>query len=441
MRGICQPQMLCQPKNVAMQFVSDRKFVAGTLPPPLPRSLPGACSRHLFVVSSTFANLTNILPLSRGTGGSVRLYQNMEGITLPQDIVKVLVTCGTQVLLRIRCSSEIAVAQPLEVLQQDPQTAGLFRIPVLHPHHAIAFDIFYPTAAEFHSAYPDVRPTIQVAIAYNRMFPNGKFVRMLRVCTFDMMLAESPSHVFSTVNIETVLALLTRKVLHVAWTSGVTEARARMFEWIVSVATKAHQHSGSNAKAITPDNPRILEDAFGTFVGLKALPRLVWGLLRHPAISLSSVHADDRAHLFNLLSILSNRDLRISVYPRLDTFMDSEGSPSSTWLPLTQATLEQSRCKLALLDNYATITLLYHDAADIPLPLPADSRLRTEMEAIKYNRLMTPRLIYTRPDESNARYFKAMLIEEGAADTKTFGYETFTSRVAADLHAALSKRN
>ena len=83
-----------------------------------------------------------------------------------QDLYKQLAAPhGSQLLLRLRCHSDLQVARHYGNLQPDAEVAQLYHLAGCHAHTTIAFDLEFASGSGFGYEHEAV-PTLQLAVIY-----------------------------------------------------------------------------------------------------------------------------------------------------------------------------------------------------------------------------------------------------------------------------------
>ena len=338
---------------------------------------------HLFVVSSQFVDIATIFPLVELTGGILRLYEDMENATLPQDMVRFVSPLGgSQVQLRIRTSPELSVSHHFgESMREDPHMHSLYSACYLHTGTSYAIDLEYTSGSGLES-FPDIYPTIQLAVAYNRVDSNGRVARMLRVYTAQYNTASYASRVYDSTQYDVVLSLLVHKLLKASQSLVISRARALLFDWLTMLGAHCchnqiiESHTKEHTKTLLAQS---LTHIFEPFKCLRLFPRLVFSLLRNPMLVLGSVHPDERIYIRYLLSTLPSIDAASFVYPKLEGYSDIDESPAISYVQLSpdavSTCITDLNVQIFVADTFSQILVYYPESSlDVPCPPPQDCK-------------------------------------------------------------------
>lgn len=144
-----------------------------------------------------------------------------------------------------------------------------------------------------------------------------------------------------------------------------------------------------------------------------------------------------------------------AIYPTLLSFADAN-SIKERALYLSRAAMQASNSPIFVMDTLTGLYCYYVDEkTDVPFPPPQDCGLvfmrfalniRVSIRAGELRKfvkrtkgkapLITPRVVFARPNTGNARFFEANLLEE--ADSMGFNFATFMEAVIADCVAELN---
>ncbi|KAF6265854.1 hypothetical protein COO60DRAFT_1697553 [Scenedesmus sp. NREL 46B-D3] len=327
----------------------------------------------VYAAARGYIGLQTLEPLVNSTGGALYLYPSAEEATLPQDLSRRLAAPkALSGMLRLRACPQLKVARCYGRLYADPQHGDLFHVPCCDPGHSFVFDFDHAGPGAYDEQLQQV--TLQVAFQYSQVVavgsgpgshglpPSGggssgsrpqaaaaaagdadtgsgsslaalasgaggrSFVvqRRLRVCTLRLPVAHGPAEVYSSVDADTVLTVLTHKITKAVRTQSVSEARLLLRDWLVIFTANYHRNSFMRASAAQLLQLPV-DLTFSSCPPLQPLPRLVYALLRSPLLSSAAQHHSDlTAYLHHLWCCLPPRELAKAVYPGLSAFADSD---------------------------------------------------------------------------------------------------------------------
>ena len=168
---------------------------------------------------------------------------------------------------------------------------------------SFAFDFEYTTS----SGLDEHMPVLQLTFAYT-MFEKHKDrkipVRRLKVFTTQAKIGKSGRAVLESVDLNSTMVLLTRKVLQASFTTSIVEARALIIDWLVVAVARYNQLMNYNRR-----KPEKLDMKFVKLCPLQELVRLVFGLLHNDVLQLSNVHPDIRIYnhsIFRYICVLQS---------------------------------------------------------------------------------------------------------------------------------------
>ncbi|CAI5496509.1 unnamed protein product [Closterium sp. Naga37s-1] len=129
-----------------------------------------------------------------------------------------------------------------------------------------------------------------------------------------------------------------------------------------------------------------------------------------------------------------------AVYPVLSSYTTPD-RPAFPRHSLSRAALVTSGSPIFLLDAFSTIIVFYSPAAppDLPFPPPQTSLLRTTINRLKADRIITPRTITIRGGVDSTAPFETFLIEEQDVDgdveggAVSMGFVAFLESIARDV--------
>ncbi|KAM5585192.1 protein transport protein SEC23 D [Rosa sericea] len=414
----------------------------------------GVCV-DIFAVTNEYTDLASLKFLSVESGGSLYFYSNTDDSTLPQDMYRMLSRpYAFGCVLRLRTSSEFKTGHSYGHFFPDPQYENVQHIICCDSYATYAYDFEFEATKEFakHGSEP---PIIQIVFQYTVVLPpeeltesglvssvRGKhsLKRRLRIRTLQCGVAQNMNELYDSVDPEVVLSLLVHKVILASLEQGVREGRLLLHDWLVILTAQyneayklVHYKNGSSVTA-------QIDVAFSQCPELQPLPRLVFALLRNPLLLFheEGVHPDYRIYLQCLFSALEPTSLHRAVYPVLTSY----STPDKLAYPrhsLSRAALITSGSPIFFLDAFTALIVFYSSTADptLPFPPPHDCLLRTEINKLKQERCITPKLIFIRGGQDDASAFENYLIEEqdvdGSGITSVMGFVSFLEDITQSV--------
>ncbi|CAI7844557.1 unnamed protein product [Closterium sp. NIES-54] len=265
--------------------------------------------------------------------------------------------------------------------------------------------------------------------------------RRLRVKTICVDVAKGAREIYESADNESILTVLTHKVIRASLEEGVREGRLLLQDWLI-ILTAHYNHAFGLAQFNQPHSVTRLDVSFSACPQLQPLPRLAFALLRSPLLQLprEGVHPDLRTFLYCLYSSLDPSFLMRAVYPVLSSYTTPD-RPAFPRHSLSRAALVTSGSPIFLLDAFSTIIVFYSPAAppDLPFPPPQTSLLRTTINRLKADRIITPRTITIRGGVDSTAPFETFLIEEQDVDGDVeggavgMGFVAFLESIARDV--------
>ncbi|XP_062016744.1 protein transport protein SEC23 D [Rosa rugosa] len=414
----------------------------------------GVCV-DIFAVTNEYTDLASLKFLSVESGGSLYFYSNTDDSTLPQDMYRMLSRpYAFGCVLRLRTSSEFKTGHSYGHFFPDPQYENVQHIICCDSYATYAYDFEFEATKEF-SKHGSEPPIIQIAFQYTVVLPpeeltdsglvssvRGKhsLKRRLRIRTLQCGVAQNMNELYDSVDPEVVLSLLVHKVILASLEQGVREGRLLLHDWLVILTAQyneaykiVHYKNGSSVTA-------QIDVAFSQCPELQPLPRLVFALLRNPLLLFheEGVHPDYRIYLQCLFSALEPSSLHRAVYPVLTSY----STPDKLAYPrhsLSRAALITSGSPIFFLDAFTALIVFYSSTADptLPFPPPHDCLLRTEINKLKQERCITPKLIFIRGGQDDATAFENYLIEEqdvdGSGITSVMGFVSFLEDITQSV--------
>ncbi|KAL7127110.1 hypothetical protein ABFS83_14G233400 [Erythranthe nasuta] len=422
----------------------------------------GVCV-DIFAVTNEYTDLASLKFLSIESGGSLFLYSNTDDSTLPQDMYRMLSRpYAFNCVLRVRTSSEFKLGHSYGHFFPDPEYENVQHIICCDSFATYAYDFDFVNDVGF-SRHSKELPTIQIAFQYTVVVPpdepsisgsssskRGKYSlkRRMRIRTLQFETARSVNDIYDTVDPEVVLSILVHEVILSSLENGVREARISLHEWLVNLTAQyndAYKIAEYTRGGLSTSHVDV---AFTQCPQLQHLPRLVFALLRSPLLRFheEGVHPDYRIYLQCLFSALEPSSLNRAVYPSLSSYdtPDKQAYPRHS---LSRAALITSGSPIFLLDAFTHLIVFYSSTAGatMPFPPPQDCLLRSTINKLKQERIITPKLIFVRGGIDDATAFENYLIEEqdveGSGFTSVMGFVSFLDEINHDVVEYMTKSN
>ncbi|XP_047971932.1 protein transport protein Sec24A [Salvia hispanica] len=422
----------------------------------------GVCV-DLFAVTNEYTDLASLKFLSIESGGSLFLYSSTDDSTLPQDMYRMLSRpYAFNCVLRVRASSEFKIDHSYGHFFPDPEYENVQHIICCDSFATYAYDFDFLGDTGF-SLHSKERPTLQIAFQYSVVVPPNELSgsssgtskrdtyslqRRLRIRTVQFEAARNINEIYDTVDPEVILSILVHEVILSSLEQGIREARILLHEWLVNLvaqyndAFKLFEHGRGSLTTSRVDV------AFSQCPQLQSLPRLIFALLRNPLLRFheEGVHPDYRIYLQCLFSALEPSSLSRAIYPSLVSYE----SPEKQAFPrhsLSRAALITSGSPIFFLDAFTMLIVFYSSTADasLPFPPPQDCLLRRNINKLKQERSITPKLIFIRGGKDDATVFENYLIEEqdveGSGFTSVMGFVSFLDEINQDVLEYINKPN
>ena len=387
----------------------------------------GVCV-DLFIMSHHYVDLVSLKHVALLSGGVVHLYEPVpESANLPQDIYRHLSgPRATQGLLRLRTSSEIVAAQAYGHLAPDPEYEDIYHVTACDGDTCFAFDLDYASDEPLREGSRAV-PRVQLAFSYCSQQPEDArrgvaSRKRLRVQTREFPVADKARDVFDNADIGALTALMTQKVIVACEADGVSEARGLLTQWLTHVVSS---YQSSMATAHTSGQGVV----FASCPALEALPRHIFGLMNSALLRTKDASPDSRSFVQSVWSKLAPDELLRAVYPWLGAYADAQQMQFGS-LPLSLASVEPTRCPIFVVDAFTAIVVYCIDPAYAPWPPSRESALRGMITELKDSRVLTPRVIFCKAGEPDARWFNAYLINDAGAQGED-SYDSFLAVVSA----------
>lgn len=422
----------------------------------------GVCV-DIFAVTNEYTDLASLKFLSIDSGGSLFLYSNTDDSTLPQDMYRMLSRpYAFNCVLRVRASSEFKIGHSYGHFFPDPEYENVQHIICCDSFATYAYDFDFLNDVGF-SRHSKEYPTIQIAFQYTVVVPPSEpsvsssktskrdtysLQRRLRIRTLQFGAARSINEIYDSVDSEVVLSILVHEVILASLEQGVREGRVLLHEWLVNLVAQyndAYKLAEYGRGSLTTSH---IDAGFSQCPQLQSLPRLIFALLRNPLLRFheEGVHPDYRIYLQCLFSALEPSSLSRAVYPLLSSYEtpDKQAYPRHS---LSRAALLTSGSPIFFLDAFTTLIVFYSSTASaaLPFPPPQDCLLRSTINKLKQERIITPKLIFIRGGQDDATVFENYLIEEqdveGSGFTSVMGFVSFLEDLNQDVLEYINKSN
>ncbi|KAL4591727.1 hypothetical protein LXL04_004698 [Taraxacum kok-saghyz] len=406
----------------------------------------GVCI-DILAVTNEYTDLASLKFLSIDSGGSLFLYPNTDDSTLPQDMYRMLTRpYAFNCVMRLRTSTEFKHGNSYGHFFPDPRYENVQHVICCDSYATYAYDFDFVNNYGF-SRHTAELPMLQLAFQYTVIVPptatspNYTLKRRLRIRTMQFSVAHNFNELYDSVDPEVVLSILVHKVILASLTEGVREGRMLLHDWLVILTA---QYNDVVKTAVSSEygssSGSLIDVTFSQCPQLQALPRLVFALLRNPLLRFheEGIHPDYRIYLQCLFSGLEPSSLHRAVYPLLTSY----ATPDKLAYPrhsLSRAALLTSESPIFFLDAFTILVVFYSSTADptLPYPPPHDCLLRREINKVKQERSMTPRLVFIRGGMEDAGLFENYLIEEqdvdGSGFSSVMGFVSFLEEISQSV--------
>nr|KAJ0199439.1 hypothetical protein LSAT_V11C600313780 [Lactuca sativa] len=405
----------------------------------------GVCI-DILAVTNEYTDLASLKFLSIDSGGSLFLYPNTDDSTLPQDMYRMLTRpYAFNCIMRLRTSTEFKHGNSYGHFFPDPQYENVQHVICCDSYATYAYDFDFANNYGF-SRHTAELPMLQLAFQYTVIVPptetNSKYTlkRRLRIRTMQFGVAHNFNELYDSVDPEVVLSILVHKVILASASEGVREGRMLLHDWLVILTAQYNEVIKSGVTEYGSSSGSLIDVTFSQCPQLQALPRLVFALLRNPLLRFheEGIHPDYRIYLQCLFSGLEASSLHRAIYPLLTSY----ATPDKLAYPrhsLSRAALLTSESPIFFLDAFTTLIVFYSSTADptLPYPPPHDCLLRREINKVKQERSVTPRLVFIRGGQEDASVFENYLIEEqdvdGSGFSSVMGFVSFLEEISQSV--------
>lgn len=256
----------------------------------------------VFACAQTDIDLATISSVSAPAGGEVHYYHKFNATThgekLHFDIFRNLTRFTVyDVSFNVRCSVGLSVHKYY----------GGFGETFKGPVTCSAFDAdktFAFTIRQDEKLKPGSVAHIQLAVLYS----TGRRERKVRVLNYSLNVTDQLTQVYSSIDLEALLALETRLAISTMLKTMVNEAREKLCQDCISILTyyrKTVSTTNASVQFVLPES-------------LKTYPLLLLGLLRTPALSyIEDFPLDQRVASLSKLQSCSFPWLFMQLYPRM----------------------------------------------------------------------------------------------------------------------------
>ncbi|KAL1558235.1 Protein transport protein S23 D [Salvia divinorum] len=422
----------------------------------------GVCV-DLFAVTNEYTDLASLKFLSIESGGSLFLYSSTDDSTLPQDMYRMLSRpYAFNCVLRVRASSELKIDHSYGHFFPDPEYENVQHIICCDSFATYAYDFDFANEVGLSMSKKEL-PTLQIAFQYSVVVPPNELSvsssgiskrdtyslqRRLRIRTIQFEPARNINEIYDSVDPEVVLSILVHEVILSSLEQGIREGRILLHEWLVNLVAQYNDAFKFTEHGRGSSMTSHVDVAFSQCPQLQSLPRLIFALLRNPLLRFheEGVHPDYRIYLQCLFSALEPSSLSRAVYPLLVSYEspDKQAYPRHS---LSRAALISNGSPIFFLDAFTTLIVFYSSTADasLPFPPPQDCLLRKNINKLKQERIITPKLIFIRGGQDDATVFENYLIEEqdveGSGFTSVMGFLSFLDELKQDVLEYINKPN
>ena len=322
------------------------------------------------------------------------------------------------------------------------------------PYDAVVFDLEFLSSQGLHVPLPvEQLPAVQAAFEYTVIVPldlslhaeesdddaddtdkpaavptpqTPCFVRQRRrrIITKPAQLARSTRAMYDSCDAASVTCVLIHKALHAASLRGTSDARHMLVDWMALVASTCSGLTPPSGAPAGPSNGLHAppDPTCATCPALRAMPRLVFGVLASPLLWPLRSHPDLRAVSMSLATSLNPRHCALWAYPTLTpwTDVDTEVSDQAGGLPLSRSAMAfAGGAPLFILDAFHTIIVYHAPVApgqeQQPMPPPLGTLLRAKVNELRDSRGITPRVLHLRGGVDDIAPLEAALLDEGGA--------------------------
>jgi len=272
---------------------------------------------------------------------------------------------------------------------------------------------------------PDSRATTQFAFAYERLV-DGKLRRFLRLCTTQQKIVRQAREVVDSLELRTVLTLLTHKLIRASAKEGLVEGQLLLQDWLVILMAQYSQ-SGTRGQKVSTEPLNGMQ-----------IPRHVYALLASPILA-NRVNPDRRVYIQHLYSMLSPPLLVRALYPKLTSFTSFEKQEHEQ-LYLSRkaiqygAPADSSFDRIYILDTLLEILVLCtatEERTDVEFPPQHDCLVKKTIASLRTGRPVAPMLTWVRMGSDMMSQFESHLLEE--ADISGIGYENFLKYIQDEV--------
>ena len=203
---------------------------------------------------------------------------------------------GLEAVLRVRCTKGLTMNSFHGHFFV--RSADLLSLPNVSPDNSYSFQL------AIEEDLPESQPYcyFQVALLYT----SSTGERRIRVHTLALPTTNSLADVYTGADAQCLVGMLGKMAIDRALSGKLTDARDAIINVVKDslAAYRTHIAGRGGTSLVAPGS-------------LRALPLLVLGLLKNPALTLDPTEADARANAISLLKVLPMWELKDVIYPRL----------------------------------------------------------------------------------------------------------------------------
>ena len=213
-------------------------------------------------------------------------------------------------------------------------------------------------------------------------FEDDKVVKKIRIYTKQSSITDDVLELYQSANAETIMVVLTRKIIQSIVIEGLQEAKLLLFDWIVLLSTNLHVNNNNNNNnnnknknnGILVNN--VIDINFSKFTNMKQITRYVFGLYKNDILKIDR-ESDYWNYLQTLMTTVGPKQIHRIIYPVMNSY-GSINNLASKHIPLSRSTLTTCGNNLFLIDNFFTIVVYFYrpdTQENIVFPPPKESML------------------------------------------------------------------
>ncbi|EGC38976.1 hypothetical protein DICPUDRAFT_96735 [Dictyostelium purpureum] len=436
----------------------------------------------IFAIGDRYFGFDSIKFLCTNTGGQLYRYDKLlPTCSLPQDIFKLVSTSwGFHGLLRVRSSKQFSIDQVYGSILQSQKFENLYHIESCSPFTSVGFEFKFNSLTSRFS--PDELPNLQIAFSYSYLpsieqinqnsptlggsgailgnsgsFMNNndsnsktrKIEKRLHIFNISLPISNTAEDLFSSIDLETTISLITQKVIRNSLENGITKAGLMLKQWLHDIFYSYNENVVILSKVTSQ-----VDINFSQMTHLRPLPRYIFALLKSPILRKFTVDleetiikkkSDEWIYHQCLFSSLEPRLLHRALYPVLYSY----GAPNnlaSKYLPLSINTILTSTSNIYLVDSFDSLVVFYNLQPESPqqtqqqlqhqFPPPPESLIRQTISSSKQDRLIVPEIKYLKGKLNETPEFLKYLIEEETNAGEP--YYQFLNEIGKQIHENLT---